>query len=237
MISMVTASCAPKPAPTAPATSASAAHFEKICRSYATKLAATDERTLALPADLMASSVDTGVFGGPGQANPCRTTPRARVKLHDDHRVIPPAGDSVSIPRSFPRDWTTPELLRVFWEFAIGSLTRLPPHPATPPPTSPELRAKGWCNASAARAPVASRHRAPEQTRRPHVKLRPFRLPGPIATLATQPCVGGPALHHNPASQPRRRCLSSRRLRPRPTLAALRLPTRHVKRNGGSKKS
>jgi hypothetical protein len=122
------------------------------------KLAATNERTLALQADLMASSVDTGVLAA--LAKPTIVGQR-RVKLHDD-RVIRLL-ETLLHPGAFATDWTTSEVrARVLacWR-ATDSPTRITAL-ASFATTSPSCAPKAWCNASAARAAIASRPRAPD---------------------------------------------------------------------------
>jgi hypothetical protein len=153
------------------------------------KLAATNERTLALQADLMASSVDTGVLAA--LAKPTIVGQR-RVKLHDD-RVIRLL-ETLLHPGAFATDWTTSEV-----RARVLARNRLPDKDYRLSQLRydlAKLRAKGLVQ----RVGRTRRYRLTPQGARLGVlivKLR-IRLLGPIATLATQACVARPALHHNP---------------------------------------
>jgi len=72
------------------------------------KLAATNDRTLALQADLLASTVDTGQLAALAQPTFVGQRRVPGLKLHDDRliRVL----ESLLHPGDFLADWTTPEL-------------------------------------------------------------------------------------------------------------------------------
>ena len=72
------------------------------------KLAATNERTLALQADLLASTVDTGQLAGLAKPTMVGQRRVPGVKLHDD-RVIRLL-ETLLHPGAFATDWTTREL-------------------------------------------------------------------------------------------------------------------------------
>jgi len=156
------------------------------------KLAATNERTLALQADLMASSVDTGVLASLAKPTIVGQRRVPGVKLHDD-RVIRLL-ETLLHPGAFATDWTTSELrARVLARNRLVDndyrLSQLRYDLA-------KLRAKGLVQ----RVGRTRRYRLTLQGARLGVvivKLR-IRLLGPIATLAAQPCIGHPSLHHNP---------------------------------------
>jgi hypothetical protein len=156
------------------------------------KLAATNERTLALQANLMASSVDSGVLSALAKPTIVGRRRVPGVKLHDD-RVIRLL-ETLLHPGAFATDWTTRELRgRVLARNRLADkdyrLSQLRYDLA-------KLRAKGFVQ----RVGRTRRYRLTPQGARLGVlivKLR-TRLLGPIATLATQPCVGRTRLHHNP---------------------------------------
>jgi hypothetical protein len=72
------------------------------------KLAATNERTLALQAELLASTIDTGQLAALAKPSPVGQRRIPGLKLHDD-RVIRLL-DSLLHPATFSSDWTTREL-------------------------------------------------------------------------------------------------------------------------------
>ena len=156
------------------------------------KLAATNERTLALQADLMASSVDTGVLAALAKPTIIGQSRVPGVKLHDD-RVIRLL-ETLLHPGAFATDWTTRELrARVLARNRLADtdyrLSQLRYDLA-------KLRAKGLVQ----RVGRTRRYRLTPQGARLGVlivKLR-IRLLGPIATLATQACIGRQSLRHNP---------------------------------------
>ena len=156
------------------------------------KLAATNERTLALQADLMASSVDTGVLAALAKPTIIGQRRVPGVKLQDD-RVIRLL-ETLLHPGAFAADWTTRELrARVLARNRLADtdyrLSQLRYDLA-------KLRAKGLVQ----RVGRTRRYRLTPQGARFGVlivKLR-IRLLGPIATLATLDRVGRQSLHHNP---------------------------------------
>jgi hypothetical protein len=183
------------------------------------KLAAINERTLALQADLMASSVDTGLLAALAKPTIVGLRRVPGVKLHDD-RVIRML-ETLLHPGAFATEWTTRELrARVLARNRLADndyrLSQLRYDLA-------KLRAKGLVQ----RVGRTRRYRLTPQGARLSVlivKLH-IRLLGPIATLATQVCVDP-----NSSPPPRRRSLSTRRLRPRPTLRRSPPPTGSVNR-------
>jgi hypothetical protein len=183
------------------------------------QLAATKERTLALQADLMASSVDAGVLATLAKPTIVGQRRVPGVKLHDD-RVIRLL-ETLLHPGALATEWTTRELrARVLARNRLADqdyrLSQLRYDLA-------KLRAKGLVQ----RVGRTRRYRLTPQGARLSVlivKLH-IRLLGPIATLATQVCVDP-----NSSPPPRRRSLSTRRLRPRPTLRRSRPPTGSVNR-------
>lgn len=156
------------------------------------KLAATNERTLALQADLMASSVDTGVLAALAKPTIVGQRRVPGLKLHDE-RVIRLL-DTLLHPAAFAGEWTTRELhTRVLARHRIAEndyrLSQLRYDLA-------KLRAKGLVQ----RVGRTRRYRLTPQGAKLAVllvKLR-TRLLGPIATLAAQPNAGLRALEHNP---------------------------------------
>jgi len=72
------------------------------------KLAATNERCLALQAELLASTVDTGQLAALAQPTVVAQRRIPGVKLHDDRviRVL----ETLLHPAAFAADWTTREL-------------------------------------------------------------------------------------------------------------------------------
>jgi hypothetical protein len=154
------------------------------------KLAATNDRSLALQADLLASTVDTGQLAGLAKPTLVGHRRVPGLKLHDD-RVIRLL-ETLLHPGAFATDWTTRELhTRVLARHRLAAddyrLSQLRYDLA-------KLRAKGLVE----RLGRTRRYRLTPPGARIGVllvKLR-ARLLGPLATLATQPSARRP-LHHN----------------------------------------
>ena len=154
------------------------------------KLAATNDRSLALQADLLASTVDTGQLAGLAKPTLVGQRRVPGLKLHDD-RVIRLL-ETLLHPGAFATDWTTRELhTRVLARHRLAAddyrLSQLRYDLA-------KLRAKGLVE----RLGRTRRYRLTPSGAKIGVllvKLR-ARLLGPLATLATQPSARRP-LHHN----------------------------------------
>lgn len=155
------------------------------------KLAATNERTLALQAELMTSSVDTGLLAALAKPTIVGLRRVPGLRLHDD-RVIRLL-DTLLHPAAFAGEWTTRELhTRVLARHRLADhdyrLSQLRYDLA-------KLRAKGLVH----RVGRTRRYRLTPQGAKLGVllvKLR-TRLFGPLATLATQPSTRRPALDDN----------------------------------------
>jgi hypothetical protein len=156
------------------------------------KLAATNERTLALQAELLASTVDTGQLASLAKPTMVGQRRVPGVKLHDD-RVIRLL-ETLLHPGAFATDWTTRELhARVLARHRLADndyrLSQLRYDLA-------KLRAKGLVQ----RLGHTRRYRltpAGAKLGTLLVKLR-SRLLGPLATLATDNSgAHHPSLHPN----------------------------------------
>jgi hypothetical protein len=155
------------------------------------KLATTNNRTLALQADLLSSTVDTGDLAA--LAKPTRVGQRRvpGLKLHDD-RVIRLL-ETLLHPGAFATNWTTRELhQRVLARYRLTEtdyrLSQLRYDLA-------KLRAKGLVQ----RLGHTRRYRLTPQGAKLGVllvKLR-TRLLGPLATLAVQSSPRRLSLEHN----------------------------------------
>jgi hypothetical protein len=156
------------------------------------KLAATNERTLALQAELLASTVDTGQLASLAKPTLVGQRRVPGVKLHDD-RVIRLL-ETLLHPGAFATDWTTRELhARVLARHRLADndyrLSQLRYDLA-------KLRAKGLVQ----RLGRTRRYRLTPPGAKLGtllVKLR-ARLLGPLATLATDTSgAHQPSLHRN----------------------------------------
>jgi hypothetical protein len=155
------------------------------------KLAATNDRSLALQADLLASSVDAGQLAGLAKPTLVGQRRVPGVKLHDD-RVIRLL-ETLLHPGAFATDWTTRELhARVLARHQLADndyrLSQLRYDLA-------KLRAKGLVQ----RLGRTRRYRLTPSGARIGVllvKLR-VRLLGPLATLASKSNTRRPGLHDN----------------------------------------
>ena len=155
------------------------------------KLAATNDRTLALQADLLASTVDSGLLADLTKPTIVGQRRVPGLKLHDD-RVIRLL-DTLLHPAAFAGEWTTSELhTRVLARHRLTDndyrLTQLRYDLA-------KLRAKSLVH----RVDRTRRYRLTPQGAKLGVllvKLR-TRLLGPLATLALQPTLLRPPVAHN----------------------------------------
>ncbi len=155
------------------------------------KLAATNERTLALQADLLASTVDTGLLADLAKPTIVGQRRVPGLKLHDD-RVIRLL-DTLLHPAAFAGEWTTRELhARVLARHRLTDsdyrLSQLRYDLA-------RLRAKGLVQ----RLGRTRRYRLTPQGAKLGVllvKLR-TRLLGPLATLASNSGTQTPPAHSN----------------------------------------
>jgi len=155
------------------------------------KLAATNQRTLALQADLLASPVDTGLLADLAKPTIVGQRRVPGLRLHDD-RVIRLL-DTLLHPAAFAGEWTTREAhARVLARHRLADtdyrLSQLRYDLA-------KLRAKGLVQ----RVGRTRRYRLTPQGAKLGVllvKLR-TRLLGPLATLATQSGPRRPPLTHN----------------------------------------
>src|SRR6266581_1506625 len=153
------------------------------------KLAATNERCLALQAELLASTVDTGQLAALAQPTVVGHRRIPGLKLHDDRviRVL----ETLLHPGAFATDWTTRELhARILTRHRLADndyrLSQLRYDLA-------KLRAKGLVE----RLGRTRRYRLTQTGAKIGVllvKLR-ARLLGPLATLATESSTHRP-LHH-----------------------------------------
>ncbi len=155
------------------------------------KLAATNERTLALQADLLATTVDTGQLADLAKPTLVGLRRVPGLKLHDD-RVIRLL-ETLLHPPAFATDWTTRELhTRILARHRLTAdeyrLSQLRYDLA-------KLRAKGLVQ----RLGRTRRYRVTPSGAKIGVllvKLR-LRLLGPLATLATHPSRQQPVHHHD----------------------------------------
>ena len=155
------------------------------------KLAATNERTLALQADLLATTVDTGQLADLAKPTLVGLRRVPGLKLHDD-RVIRLL-ETLLHPAAFATDWTTRELhTRILARHRLTAdeyrLSQLRYDLA-------KLRAKGLVQ----RLGRTRRYRVTPSGAKIGVllvKLR-LRLLGPLATLATHPSRQQPVHHHD----------------------------------------
>ncbi len=155
------------------------------------KLAATNKRTLALQADLMATTLDTGQLADLAKPTLVGQRRVPGLKLHDD-RVIRLL-ETLLHPAAFARDWTTRELhARVLAQHGLADndyrLSQLRYDLA-------KLRAKGLVQ----RLGRTRRYRLTPTGAKIGVllvKLR-TRLLGPLATLASTSTAHRPPFHHN----------------------------------------
>ncbi len=155
------------------------------------KLAATNERTLALQAELLASTVDTGQLAALAKPTIVGHRRIPGLKLHDD-RVIRLL-ETLLHPGAFATDWTTRELhTRILARHHLADrdyqLSQLRYDLA-------KLRAKGMVE----RLGRTRRYRLTPPGAKIGVllvKLR-ARLLGPLATLATASSAHRPLPHHN----------------------------------------
>ncbi len=155
------------------------------------KLAATNERCLALQAELLASTVDTGQLAALAQPTVVGQRRIPGLKLHDDRviRVL----ETLLHPAAFAADWTTRELhTRILARHQLADsdyrLSQLRYDLA-------KLRAKRLVE----RVGKSRRYRLTPLGLKLGVllvKLR-SRLLGPLATLVTSPTTRRPPLHHN----------------------------------------
>src|SRR5207302_6519946 len=145
------------------------------------KLAATNDRCLALQADLLASTVDTGQLAALAQPTLVGQRRIPGLKLHDD-RVIRLL-DTLLHPAAFAADWTTRDLhARVV---ARHRLTETDYRLSQLRYDLTKLRAKGFVE----RLGTSRRYRLTPLGLKLGVllvKLR-TRLLGPLATIATTP--------------------------------------------------
>ena len=156
------------------------------------KLAATNERCLALQAELLASTVDTGQLAALAQPTVVGQRRIPGLKLHDDRvmRVL----ETLLHPAAFAPNWTTRELhTRILARHQLAEadyrLSQLRYDLG-------KLRAKGLVE----RVGNSRRYRLTPLGLKLGVllvKLR-MRLLGPLATLATTATTRRPPLHHNP---------------------------------------
>ena len=156
------------------------------------KLAATNERCLALQAELLASTVDTGQLAALAQPTVVAQRRIPGVKLHDDRviRVL----ETLLHPAAFAADWTTRELhTRILARHHLADsdyrLSQLRYDLG-------KLRAKRLVE----RVDKSRRYRLTPLGLKLGVllvKLR-MRLLGPLATLVTTASTRRPPLHHNP---------------------------------------
>jgi hypothetical protein len=155
------------------------------------KLAATNERTLALQADLLATTVDTGQLADLAEPTLVGQRRVPGLRLHDD-RVIRLL-EALLHPAAFATDWTTRELhTRIL---ARHRLTADEYRLSQPRYDLAKLRAKGLVQ----RLGRTRRYRVTPSGAKIGVllvKLR-RRLLGPPAALATHPSRQQPALHHD----------------------------------------
>ncbi len=138
------------------------------------KLAATNERTLALQAELLASTVDTGQLASLAKPTMVGQRRVPGVKLHDD-RVIRLL-ETLLHPGAFATDWNDYRLSQLRYDLS-------------------KLRAKGLVQ----RLGRTRRYRLTPSGAKIGVllvKLR-TRLLGPLATLATNSSVRQPPLHRD----------------------------------------
>ena len=155
------------------------------------KLAATNERTLALQADLLATTVDTGQLADLAKPTLVGQRRIPGLKLHDD-RVIRLL-ETLLHPAAFATEWTTRELhTRILARHRLTAdeyrLSQLRYDLA-------KLRAKGLVQ----RLGRTRRYRVTPSGAKIGVllvKLR-LRLLGPLATLATHPSGQQPVHHHD----------------------------------------
>jgi hypothetical protein len=155
------------------------------------KLAATNNRTLALQADLLASTVDSGLLADMTKPTIVGQRRVPGIRLHDD-RVIRLL-DTLLHPAAFAGEWTTRELhTRVL---ARDRLTDNDYRLSQLRYDLAKLRAKGLVQ----RVGRTRRYRLTPQGAKLGVllvKLR-TRLLGPLATLANFPNAHKPSLHPN----------------------------------------
>ncbi|HLQ35169.1 MAG TPA: hypothetical protein VK457_20980, partial [Chloroflexota bacterium] len=154
------------------------------------KLAATNERTLALQAELLASTVDTGQLASLAKPTMVGQRRVPGVKLHDD-RVIRLL-ETLLHPGAFATDWTTRELhARVLARHRLADhdyrLSQLRYDLS-------KLRAKGLVQ----RLGRTRRYRLTPSGAKIGVLLVKLRagLLGPLVTLATQSSAHRSAPHH-----------------------------------------
>src|SRR5438270_1104233 len=155
------------------------------------KLAATNERCLAMQADLLASTVDTGQLAALAQPSVVGQRRIPGLKLHDD-RVIRLL-ETLLHPAAFAAEWTTRDLhTRVLARHQLAEtdyrLSQLRYDLA-------KLRAKGLVE----RLGASRRYRLTPVGLKLGVllvKLR-TRLLGPLATLVTTPTTRRPLSNHN----------------------------------------
>ena len=191
MIVAAIASYATRPAPTTRATSVLGAGLENL-PLLREKLAATNERCLALQAELLASMVDTGQLAALARPTVVAQRRIPGVKLHDDRviRVL----ETLLHPAAFAADWTTRELhTRILARHHLADshyrLSQLRYDLG-------KLRAKRLVE----RVGNSRRYRLTPLGLKLGVllvKLR-MRLLGPLATLATTASTRRPPLNHNP---------------------------------------
>jgi hypothetical protein len=156
------------------------------------KLAATNERCLALQAELLASTVDTGQLATLAQPTVVGQRRIPGLKLHDDRviRVL----ETLLHPAAFAADWTTRELhTRILARHRLADsdyrLSQLRYDLG-------KLRAKGLVE----RIGKSRRYRLTSLGLKLGVllvKLR-MRLLGPLTTLVTTAGTPRPPFHHNP---------------------------------------
>jgi len=158
------------------------------------KLLATNKRCLALQAELLASTVDTGQLSALAQPTVIGQRRIPGLKIHDD-RVIRLL-ETLLHPAAFAPDWTTRELhSRVLGRHQLGDgdyrLSQLRYDLA-------KLRAKGLVE----RVGTSRRYRFTPQGLKLGVllvKLR-TRLLGPLTTLATQSTTSRASTHRDPVN-------------------------------------
>jgi hypothetical protein len=183
------------------------------------KLLATNRRCLALQAELLASTVDTGQLSALAQPTIIGQRRIPGLKIHDD-RVIRLL-EALLHPAAFAPDWTTRELhSRVLGRHQLGDsdyrLSQLRYDLA-------KLRAKGLVE----RLGTSRRYRFTPQGLKLGVllvKLR-TRLLGPLTNHSCNPVDHQPRLHTPRLRQCR---IPSRRRRPRPPIRHSRLQTPRV---------
>ncbi len=155
------------------------------------KLAATNERCLALQAEVLASTVDTGQLAALAQPTVIGQRRLPGLKLHDDRliRVL----ETLLHPAAFAGDWTTRELhTRIL---ARHHLTHSDYRLSQLRYDLAKLRAKALVQ----RVGTSRRYRVTPVGLKIGVllvKLR-IRLLGPLATLVTTASTRRPAGHHN----------------------------------------